>query len=151
MRTSSGSEGSPRSRRREYLPSTSRQRSTSLAGAQSCEDPGPLAGASPAGEIDLEAKIKDVRPLDAAGEGDLSFLDNPKYLPLFTHTGATACLVAPKFASQAPAGTAALGAAVLASGRIASLYVNDYNTVARATYARIGFDQVGVFATVLMD
>ncbi|MEE6166261.1 MULTISPECIES: GNAT family N-acetyltransferase [unclassified Mycolicibacterium] len=49
------------------------------------------------------------------------------------------------------AGTAALAAAVVASGRIASLYVNDYNTVARATYARIGFDQVGVFATVLMD
>ena len=66
------------------------------------------AGASPAGEVDLDAKIKDVRPLDAAGQGDLSFLDNPKYLPLFTQTGATACLVAPKFASQAPAGTAAL-------------------------------------------
>src|SRR4029078_4145965 len=66
------------------------------------------AGASPAGEVDLDAKIKDVRPLDAAGQGDLSFLDNPKYLPLFTHTGATACLVAPKFASKAPAGTAAL-------------------------------------------
>jgi predicted GNAT family acetyltransferase len=49
------------------------------------------------------------------------------------------------------AGTAALAAAVVASGRIASLYVNDYNAVARAAYARIGFDQVGVFATVLMD
>lgn len=67
-----------------------------------------VAGASPAGEVDLDAKIKDVRPLDAAGQGDLSFLDNPKYLPLFTQTGATACLVAPKFAGQAPAGTAAL-------------------------------------------
>jgi UDP-3-O-[3-hydroxymyristoyl] glucosamine N-acyltransferase len=66
------------------------------------------AGASPAGEVDLDTKIKDVRPLDAAGRGDLSFLDNPKYLPLFAHTGATACLVAPKFAGQAPAGTAAL-------------------------------------------
>jgi UDP-3-O-[3-hydroxymyristoyl] glucosamine N-acyltransferase len=66
------------------------------------------AGASPAGKVDLDAKIKDVRPLDAAGQGDLSFLDNPKYLPLFTQTGATACLVAPKFAGQAPAGTAAL-------------------------------------------
>ena len=52
-----------------------------------------VAGASPAGEVDLDAKIKDVRPLDAAGQGDLSFLDNPKYLPLFTQTGATACLV----------------------------------------------------------
>ena len=34
-------------------------------------------------------EIKDVRPLDAAGKGDLSFLDNPKYLPLFADTGAT--------------------------------------------------------------
>lgn len=49
------------------------------------------------------------------------------------------------------AGTAALAAAVVASGRIASLYVNSYNTVARATYARIGFEQVGTFATVLLD
>jgi len=48
-------------------------------------------------------------------------------------------------------GTAALSAAVLRSGRIASLYVNSFNTVARATYARIGFEQVGTFATVLLD
>jgi uncharacterized protein len=49
------------------------------------------------------------------------------------------------------AGTAALSAAVVRSGRIASLYVNSFNTVARATYARIGFTQVGTFATVLLD
>ena len=49
------------------------------------------------------------------------------------------------------AGTAALAAAVVRSGRTASLYVNDYNTVARATYARIGFEQSGTFATVLLD
>ncbi|MEV0669649.1 GNAT family N-acetyltransferase [Mycobacterium sp. NPDC050441] len=48
-------------------------------------------------------------------------------------------------------GTASLAAAVVASGRIASLYVNSYNTVARATYARIGFEQVGTFATILLD
>jgi predicted GNAT family acetyltransferase len=48
-------------------------------------------------------------------------------------------------------GTAAMAAAVVASGRIASLYVNSYNTVARATYARIGFEQVGTFATILLD
>lgn len=49
------------------------------------------------------------------------------------------------------AGTATLAAAVVGSGRIASLYVNSFNTVARATYARIGFTQVGTFATVLLD
>ena len=49
------------------------------------------------------------------------------------------------------AGTAAVASAVVLSGRIASLYVNNYNTVARATYARIGFQQMGTFATVLLD
>jgi len=49
------------------------------------------------------------------------------------------------------AGTATLASAVVRSGRIESLYVNDFNTVARATYARIGFKQVGTFATVLLD
>ncbi len=32
---------------------------------------------------------------------------------------------------------------------ITSLYVNDYNTKARALYAHVGFEQVGTFATVL--
>ncbi len=49
------------------------------------------------------------------------------------------------------AGTATLASAVVRSGRIASLYVNDFNAVARATYDRIGFTQVGTFATVLLD
>jgi predicted GNAT family acetyltransferase len=49
------------------------------------------------------------------------------------------------------AGTAALSSAVVRSGRTASLYVNDFNTVARATYSRIGFTEVGTFATVLLD
>jgi uncharacterized protein len=34
-------------------------------------------------------------------------------------------------------------------GRVASLYVNGFNQVARKAYARIGFRQVGSFATVL--
>lgn len=49
------------------------------------------------------------------------------------------------------AGTATLSAAVVAGGRIASLYVNSFNTVARAAYAAVGFTQVGTFATVLLD
>jgi predicted GNAT family acetyltransferase len=49
------------------------------------------------------------------------------------------------------AGTATLAAAVVSSGRAASLYVNSFNTIARAAYARIGFRQVGTFATVLLD
>ncbi|MGH3820952.1 MAG: GNAT family N-acetyltransferase, partial [Pseudonocardiaceae bacterium] len=34
-------------------------------------------------------------------------------------------------------------------GRVASLYVNAYNMPARAAYRRVGFTQVGCFATVL--
>jgi predicted GNAT family acetyltransferase len=49
------------------------------------------------------------------------------------------------------AGTAALAAAVVDGGRVASLYVNGFNTVARAAYERVGFIQVGTFATVLLD
>ena len=61
------------------------------------------ANAKLADGVDPDLALKDVRPLDEAGEGDLSFVDNPKYLPAFATTGASACLVAPKFANQAPA------------------------------------------------
>ncbi|GJF09721.1 N-acetyltransferase GCN5 [Mycolicibacterium cyprinidarum] len=49
------------------------------------------------------------------------------------------------------AGTATLAGAIVAGGRIASLYVNSFNTIARASYARIGFSEVGSFATILLD
>lgn len=48
-------------------------------------------------------------------------------------------------------GTAAVAAAIARQGRIASLYVNGFNVVARETYRRVGFEQVGTFATVLID
>ena len=37
---------------------------------------------------DPNLKLKNVLPLDDAGEGDLSFTDNPKYLPLLAETAA---------------------------------------------------------------
>lgn len=49
------------------------------------------------------------------------------------------------------AGTAAVAAGVVHGGRIASLYVNSYNAVALAAYRRVGFREVGTFATVLLD
>ena len=48
-------------------------------------------------------------------------------------------------------GTAAVAASIARQGRIASLYVNSFNTAARATYTRVGFERVGTFATVLVD
>ncbi len=47
------------------------------------------------------------------------------------------------------AGTAAVADRLAGMGRLASLYVNGFNRVARAAYARVGFRQVGSFATVL--
>jgi uncharacterized protein len=48
------------------------------------------------------------------------------------------------------AGTAAVvERLVCGMGRMASLYVNSYNHPARAAYRRLGFRQVGTFATVL--
>ena len=55
-------------------------------------------GASPA------LSIADVSSLAEAGDTDISFLDNPKYLPDFKTTRALACIVAPKHADKAPAG-----------------------------------------------
>ncbi|GAA1874032.1 GNAT family N-acetyltransferase [Pseudonocardia ailaonensis] len=46
-------------------------------------------------------------------------------------------------------GTAAVVERLGAMGRVSSLYVNGFNTPARATYHRIGFTQVASFATVL--
>src|ERR1700723_1464988 len=48
-------------------------------------------------------------------------------------------------------GTAMLAAVIVGSGRAASLYANNFNEVARAAYARVGFAEVGTFATVLLD
>ncbi len=48
-------------------------------------------------------------------------------------------------------GTAAVATAIRGRGRIPSLYVNDFNAIARRAYEAVGFDEVGTFATVLID
>ena len=47
-------------------------------------------------------------------------------------------------------GLAAVLAHALRVTPTVSLYVNDYNTGARAMYRRVGFDQVGSYATVVL-
>ncbi len=58
--------------------------------------------------VEKDAPIRDVKPLQEAGPGELSFFDNRKYLPQLLATKASACLVAPDFAGRVPAGTAVL-------------------------------------------
>ncbi len=57
---------------------------------------------------DKTVSIQDVAPLDTAGVGEISFLDNPKYVDAFAATAATACIVGRKFIEKAPDGVALL-------------------------------------------
>lgn len=49
------------------------------------------------------------------------------------------------------AGTATISQAIAREGRVPSLYVNSYNLAARRSYEKIGFRQVAMFATILID
>jgi UDP-3-O-[3-hydroxymyristoyl] glucosamine N-acyltransferase len=66
------------------------------------------AEAAPAQGVDLSLPIAGVRALSEAGPGQVSFLDNRKYLAQLGTTKAGACFVAAGFADRVPAGTAAL-------------------------------------------
>lgn len=58
--------------------------------------------------VDPDLLISDVRPLDQAGEGDLTFLSNPKYVGEFLKTNATACIAARKALDKFPEGLSIL-------------------------------------------
>src|SRR4029077_14111688 len=47
----------------------------------------------------VDLSIRNITPIDTAGTGDISLLDNSKYLGELATTRAAACLVAPRFAS----------------------------------------------------
>ena len=74
-----------------------------LAGAISLAEIAALTGAKLPDDADGALLIDAVAPLDAAGPGDLVFLDNPRYAPDLERTRARACLVAPKFVEKVPA------------------------------------------------
>ncbi len=63
-----------------------------------------LAAAVPDAGADGERLFHDVAPLDKAGPGDVSFLDNPRYLNQFKESAAGACVVHKKFSGHAPGG-----------------------------------------------
>ena len=55
-----------------------------------------------------DAEIRGAAPLEAAAEGEIGFLDNPKYLKQLAATRATACFCQPRHAARVPAGVAIL-------------------------------------------
>ena len=58
--------------------------------------------------VDPSMQIRDALPLEQAGDGDLSFLDNRKYLPALAETRAQFCVITPELADRAPAATIVL-------------------------------------------
>ena len=69
---------------------------------------GEWTGAALAEGADGEIRVQDVAAIDAAGVGDLTFLDNPRYLPHLSATRAAAVFVAPRHIGDVPAGCVAL-------------------------------------------
>ena len=65
-------------------------------------------GATAPPGADLDLRIRTVAPLDLAGPGTLTFLDNPRYAPALAATRAAACLVPARYADRVPEGAVAL-------------------------------------------
>lgn len=78
------------------------------AGAPTVADVLEWTGARAPEGADLSVPVLGVAPLEAAGPGDLVFLDNPKYAGALATTRAAACLLSRAFVARAPVGTIAL-------------------------------------------
>ncbi|MDQ0327308.1 UDP-3-O-[3-hydroxymyristoyl] glucosamine N-acyltransferase [Rhodopseudomonas julia] len=57
---------------------------------------------------DPDCQISGFAPIEMAGRGDLTFLDNPKYVRHLDGTHASACLCAPRYSGKVPEGVAVL-------------------------------------------
>jgi UDP-3-O-[3-hydroxymyristoyl] glucosamine N-acyltransferase len=57
---------------------------------------------------DADTVIYGAAPLEAAGEGELSFLDNPKYVKFLATTRCAACFCQPRYVDRVPAHVAVL-------------------------------------------
>lgn len=90
-----------------------------------------LSGAELADGVDGSQSVDNVAPLDVAGGGDLSFLDNVKYKGQFKVTKAGACFVQPAMAELAPEGVALL---------ISPTPYKSYALAAQAFYPQNAFD-----------
>lgn len=78
------------------------------SGARNLADIAALTGARLLDAGFAKCEISDVAPLDRAVAGDISFLDNAKYVRSFAESKAGACFVREKYVAQAPGGMALL-------------------------------------------
>lgn len=67
-----------------------------------------IAGAELAPGCDPDLRCDDVAPLDSAVSGQISFLENRKYIAALAESNASACILNPDMADRAPAGMALL-------------------------------------------
>ena len=90
---------------------------TLAALAAACGAPAPTSGHA-------ERSVTGVAPLQTAGPGEVSFLDNRRYLTALTTTRAAAVILRPEFAAQVPTGCLALPTADPYAGwaRVAALF-----------------------------
>jgi len=79
-----------------------------VAGPFSLKELAGICGAEIGGGADPGTTFSDVAPLDRAGPGQVSFLDNRRYIEQFRTSAAGACIVEPRYVEQAPAGMALL-------------------------------------------
>lgn len=61
-----------------------------------------LTGAKPRDGVQLGQRITNIAPIDRAGPGDLTFIDNPRFANKLPLTRAGACLMSERFEKQAP-------------------------------------------------
>lgn len=117
-----------------------------------------LAGCELVNAGSSELQILDVQPLDVADTGDLSFLSNPKYKDDFLNTRASACIVAERYAAEAPESVVLLIAAdpYKAYAKIASKFYpretgqgDIHPTAVVSETARIGDNvSIGAYAVI---
>jgi len=78
------------------------------AGPHSLDALAALSGAQLAGGVAGDRLVEDVAPLETAGPGDVTFLDNRRYTDAFLKSRAGAAFVTELMAARAPAGMALL-------------------------------------------
>jgi len=93
-----------------------------------------ISGARLAPGVDGKGVFRDVAPLESAGAGDVSFLDNRRYTDVFAVSRAGACVALPEAAAKAPPGMALL---------LTETPYKAYAQVARAFYPQAGDLETG--------